>query len=141
MWPHSYFPDSFFIDSYFASVAADPLLRAHMNTISSIAISESASGQHELKAAVAGVTYRVLAFLVSAAGTVTAKFQSGNTDITGPFNLIAGVPLGGAAPIVHAGAGLGAICETAPGAALNLNLGGGVAVGGVAILQTVSQQP
>lgn len=72
---------------------------------------------------------RVLSYVIIAAGAVTAKWQSGTTDLSGAMPLAAN---GGAAPsisILAPGAMIG-LFETAAGDSLVLNLGGAVNVSG-----------
>ena len=89
----------------------------------------SASGANQIVAAVTGKKIRVLAYTIIAAGAVTAKWQTNSTDLSGAMSLAAN---GGAAPSVSvlAPGGVYGLFETAPGEALNLNLGGAVNVSG-----------
>ena len=82
----------------------------------------AASG--DLVAAVTGKKIRVVGLCLVAAGSVTAKFQTGAaTDLTGAISLVAGTPLQpGFDPTGH--------LETASGGKLNLVLGGAVQVSG-----------
>lgn len=90
------------------------------------AISASSSGNNTLVAAVAGKKIRVLAYSLSGAGAVNAKFQSGAgvTDLSG-LKYIAAAGGGVTAQFNPLG-----WFETVSGALLNLNLSGAVAVGG-----------
>lgn len=87
-------------------------------------ITSAASGSNLLVAAVAGKRIRVLDYTIVAAGAVTAKFQSAANDLTGALPL----PANGGASV--AGAPAVPLFETNVGEALNLNLGGAVAVAG-----------
>lgn len=89
-------------------------------------IAASSSGDNTLVAAVTSKKIRVLAYKLSGAGAVNAKFQSGasGTDLTG-LTYIAAAGGGQVAPFNPVG-----WFETAAGALLNLNLSGAVAVGG-----------
>lgn len=92
-------------------------------------ISTAASGQTQLVAGQAGRTIRVHAFFLVAASAVTAKFQSGSTDLTGAMSMITGTPLQ-AQPAPLQVSARGAHFETNAGDDLNLNLGGAVQVSG-----------
>lgn len=91
-------------------------------------IAASASGNNTLVALVASKKLRVLAYNLSGAGDVDAKFQSGasGTDLTGLKYLRS---TAGGAHIVAPFNPLGWF-ETAAGVLLNLNLSAAVAVGG-----------
>lgn len=101
-------------------------------------IAASASGDNLVVAAAAGYKYRVLGFLLSFGGTVNAKWRSGANDLTG---LVYGV-LGAQATSPQLPAGAGAIPQplfvTNPGEALNLNLSGGVGVGGLVLYEKLA---
>ena len=86
-------------------------------------ISDSASGQTAIVAADATRKIRVTAYVLVADAAVTAKFQNGSTDVTGPMSLAANG--GVVAPFNPAG-----WFETAANTALNLNLGAAVGVRG-----------
>lgn len=87
-------------------------------------ISASSSGDNAVVASVVGKKIRVLRWSASANGTVSIKWRSATTDVTGLSYLIQYASAGGAyCPV--------GIFETASGEALNLNLSGAVAVGGV----------
>lgn len=100
-----------------------------------VAVSASSSGDNTVVAAVTGKKIRVLALDISAAGAVDAKLRS---DVGG-----SAVDMTGLHYFAAAGAGwqmntLGyGWCETARGKALNLNLSGAVAVGGVLVYAEV----
>jgi hypothetical protein len=86
-------------------------------------ISASSSGDNAVVAAVAGKKIRVLRWGLTSNGTVSAKWRSNTTDLTGPRYLVQYASAGGAyCPV--------GVFETAAGEALNLNLSAAVAVGG-----------
>jgi len=91
--------------------------------IKDLAIAASSSGQNALIAAVPGYRIVVLAYTIVAAGAVTAQFESATTDLTGAMSLAEN---GGAStpfnPYGHFATGVNE--------ALNLTLGGAVAVAG-----------
>lgn len=87
-------------------------------------ISTAASGATQLVAAQAGLQIKVVSYVLIASGAVTAKFQSGSTDLTGAMSLAAN---GGA---VVLGQPSSHLFETAVNTALNINLGGAVQVSG-----------
>lgn len=85
----------------------------------------AASGQTALVAAPAnGQAIYVVSYVVVAAGAVTVKFQSGNTDITGTMSLAAN---GG---LVCAGRPESPVLKCGANAALNINAGGAVQLSG-----------
>lgn len=92
-------------------------------------ISESASGDNEVVAAVANKRIRVCGYVLSFSGTVNAKFRSASTDLSGLIYgaaaAVAVAPVGPQQP-----GGVPGWFETAVGEALNLNLSGATAVGG-----------
>jgi len=92
----------------------------------SVAINHNTSGDNTLVAAVAGKKIRVLSCFMIAAGTVSARFESGagGTALTGQMPLIANS--GFTANYNSAG-----WFETAAGAALNLELSAAIGVHGV----------
>jgi hypothetical protein len=89
-------------------------------------IDHAASGDNTLVAAVTGKKIRVVAFLVAAAGTVTARFESGagGTALTGQMTMAINSVI--SAPYNPAG-----WFETAAAALLNLELSAAVSVDGV----------
>lgn len=89
------------------------------------AISVAVSGNNLIVAAVADKKILVLSYVLVAAGTVTAKFKSGTAgaDLTGAMPLVANGQLN----VVPSELGH---FVTASGEALNLVLGGAVAVAG-----------
>lgn len=88
-------------------------------------VDASASGATALVAAVTGKRIVLLQFACVANGTVNIKFQSASTDLSKLFYLVANV--GFVLPLSSAHGW----CRTAIGEALNLNLSGAVAVGGL----------
>lgn len=92
----------------------------------SAVIAASSSGANEIVAAVAGRKIQVLGFFMMAAAAVNAKWQSASTDKTG---LLYPAANGGAVAPISPGHNFW--FETAAGEALNLNLSGTVAVGGL----------
>ena len=92
-------------------------------------IDASASGNNEIVAAVTGKRIRVVGYTIIATGTVTVKWRSASTDLSGGMALAAN---GGTTPSVSvlSPAGMFGVFQTEPGEALNLNLSGAVAVGG-----------
>ena len=93
------------------------------------AISATASGDNTIVAAVGTRKIRVLNYTVASAGTVTAKWKSGSTDLSGAMPLVASSVVS-AAGGSHNANGPEGVLETAGGEALILNLSGAVAVGG-----------
>lgn len=95
-----------------------------------VAINASTSGDGNiLVAAVAGKTIAVLAFGLTSAGTVNAKFRSFDgtstyTDLAGPWPLVAQKDIPGGAP------GTFDLFHTLNGQALTMNLSGTIAVSG-----------
>jgi len=88
-------------------------------------ISAASSGDNTVVAAVASHKIRVLSYVLVAAGSVTARWESGagGTAKTGVMTLAAGVPL--VVPLEREGH-----FETAVAALLNLELSGAVQVSG-----------
>ena len=76
-------------------------------------IDDATAGQSELVAAVTDKRIRVMGFNLTGASACTAKFQSANTDLTGPM------ALGTCAVVAPVDNGEGWL-ETASGEALNL---------------------
>ena len=88
-------------------------------------INTAASGQTQLVAAAAtGLKIKVASYVVIAGGTVSVKFQSGNTDLTGPMPFVAN------SGVVAPGQVSSHWFETAANTALNINLGSAVQVSG-----------
>lgn len=86
-------------------------------------ISESSSGANEVVAAVTGKRISLISFYISPSAAVNFKWQSAATDLTGLFYCSAASDDKSYQSLP--------ICSTAAGEALNLNLSGAVAVGGV----------
>jgi hypothetical protein len=88
------------------------------------AIAAASSGNNTLVTAVAGKRIVVVHYQMIAAGTVTAKFQSGagGTDLSGAMALTTN---SGASDRFDRG-----LFETAAGALLNLSLSGAISVAG-----------
>lgn len=86
-------------------------------------IATAASGDTTLVPAVPGKSLRVTDYTAVAAGTVSVKFKSAATDISGAMPLVANAQL----QSVDAAAG---VLQTAQGEALVLNLSAAIAVGG-----------
>ena len=86
-------------------------------------ITASASGNTQVVALVASKKIRVVKIFLNSSGTVTAKFQSNTTDISGNHYLVASS--GRDANFCPVG-----IFETVAGQALNINLSLAVAVSG-----------
>lgn len=93
-------------------------------------ISCSSSGDNEIVAAVAGKRIRVVGYVLSFGGTVNAKWRSATTDLSGLIYGAATVNAQAAPMPKGERGGQAGHMETAPGAALNLNLSGATAVGG-----------
>lgn len=98
--------------------SAVPLTTSHVN----LGATPASLGANQLVAAVAGTKYRVLSVVMVATTAVSAKFQSGTTDITGTFPL--GANGGFVLPFNEHG-----WFETNVNEALNLNLSSGVSTG------------
>lgn len=86
-------------------------------------ISAAASGDNTVVAAVPNKSIRVIDYSAISAGTVTTKWRSGSTDISGPMPLVANSQ----ARTDNTATG---VLETVPGQALVLNLSAAIAVGG-----------
>lgn len=88
------------------------------------AITASASGDTSIVSAVTGKKIRVMRWSVSSSGTVNIKWRNGTTDITGLYYMVANATVGGGyCPVGH--------FETSSNSALQVNLSGATAVGGV----------
>jgi hypothetical protein len=111
-----------------------------MNTTRSVAIAAASSGANALVAAAAGKIIRVMQYTLVAAGTVTAKFQSASTDLTGAMSMIVGLPIVAAGPVSTGGRAT-PLFQTVAGEALNISLGGAVAVAGHLVIEEVSTTP
>jgi hypothetical protein len=95
-------------------------------------IDEATSGDNELVALVASKKIRVLSLMMMAAGTVTARFESGasGTALSGQMNLVANT--GFTLPFNPVG-----WFETASGASLNLELSAAVSCDGMLVYVAV----
>jgi hypothetical protein len=96
------------------------------NTILFATISASGSGDNAIVAAVASKKIKVLSCALVASGTVSVKWRSGTTDVSGAMPLVvnSGFVLPASSP------GQGHYLETAVNTALNINLSGAVQVSG-----------
>lgn len=96
------------------------------NTIKFASVSVSTSGDNTIVTGVTGVKIKVLSVLLVASGTVSVKWVSNTTDLTGAMPLVAnsGFVLPASSP------GQGHYFETAVGQGLKLNLSSAVAVNG-----------
>jgi hypothetical protein len=88
------------------------------------AINVSSSGVNPLIAGISGQTIAVYKLLIVAAGTVTAQFQNGASNLTGAISLITGTPL-----VFDFDSVRWFLCSA--GNTFNVNLGTGVQVSGV----------
>lgn len=95
------------------------------------AIAAASSGSNALVAAVAGKRIRVLSYTLVAAAAVTVKFQSAANDLTGAL------PLAANGGVSAAGAAGAPLFETNVAEALNVNLGGAIAVAGHVTYQEI----
>lgn len=91
-------------------------------------VDTAAAGATAIVAAVSGYKIVVHQYTLVAAGSVTAKWQSASTDLTGAMSL-AGAGYG-VAVAGGSGENPAPLVQTAVGEALNLNLGGAVQVSG-----------
>ena len=110
------------------TVTNSPLIVAH-STVLYAPISATGSGNTEVVGAVSGKRIRVIAYAVIANATVSIKFRSGTTDITGSMRVVEG---GG---IAHAYDG--GLFQTAEGQALNINLSNNATVGGYVVYREI----
>lgn len=98
-------------------------------------IDKSTAATHEIVAAIAGRRIRLLGYLLVAAGSQTATWQSGSTTLTGAMSMAVGVPLS------HPAAGdsmdILPAMQTEPGEALQLTLSQGVQVSGHIVYDVV----
>ena len=99
------------------------------STVQYATINATTSGNTQVVGAVSGKRIRVIAYAVIANATVSIKFQSGTTDITGSMRVVEG---GG---IAHAYDG--GLFQTAVGQALNINLSTNATVGGYVVYREV----
>jgi len=110
------------------TVANSPLTVGY-STVLYAPINATNSGNTEVVGAVSGKRIRVIAYAVIANATVSIKFRSGTTDITGSMRVVQG---GG---IAHAYDG--GLFETAVGQALNINLSANATVGGYVVYREI----
>ena len=110
------------------TVTNTPLIVAH-STVLYAPISATGSGNTEVVGAVSGKRIRVIAYAVIANATVSIKFRSGTTDITGSMRVVEG---GG---IAHAYDG--GLFQTAVNQPLNINLSNNATVGGYVVYREV----
>ncbi len=108
-----------------------------MNARHTLAVAKASSGANELLAASPGVIYRVVGYCLTGASTVTFKFQSASTDLTGAQTMAAGVSNPYFAPLRYKSDPT-CICQTVAGEALNLRLSDAVAVGGFIIYERIT---
>lgn len=94
-------------------------------TVKFASIAAAGSGDNALVAAVVGKKIRVISVALSASAAVNAKFRSAAVDISGLFYF------GSTGPALTLARNQNGWFETAAGAALNINLSGAVAVGGM----------
>jgi len=99
------------------------------STVQYATINATTSGNTQVVGAVSGKRIRVIAYAVIANATVSIKFQSGTTDITGSMRVVEG---GG---IAHAYDG--GLFQTAVGQALNINLSANATVGGYVVYREI----
>ena len=99
------------------------------STVQYAPINATNSGNTQVVGAVSGKRIRVIAYAVIANATVSIKFQSGTTDITGSMRVVEG---GG---IAHAYDG--GLFQTAVGQALNINLSTNATVGGYVVYREI----
>ncbi len=101
-----------------------------------VAISESASGDHEVVAAPTdGRHVRILGYFLSAADAVSVTWKSDSTELTGAMSMIAGRP-----HVLRASNALDPLplLECAHGEALVLTLSDGVQVSGWLIYDVIA---
>jgi len=99
------------------------------STVQYATISATNSGNTQVVGAVSGKRIRVIAFAVVADATVSIKFRSGTTDITGSMRVVQG---GG---IAHAYDG--GLFQTAVNQPLNINLSADATVGGYVVYREI----
>ena len=110
------------------TVANTPLPVAY-GTVQYATISATTSGDTQIVPAVSGKRIRVIAYAVIASATVSIKFRSGTTDITGSMRVVEG---GGIAHAYDSG-----LFQTAVDQALNINLSANATVGGYVVYREV----
>jgi len=110
------------------TVTNSPLIVAH-STVLYAPINATSFGDTQIVPAVSGKRIRVIAYAVIANITVSIKFRSGTTDITGSMRVVEG---GG---IAHAYDG--GLFQTAVNQPLNINLSNNATVGGYVVYREV----
>ena len=110
------------------TVTNSPLIVAH-STVLYAPINATSFGDTQIVPAVSGKRIRVIAYAVIANATVSIKFRSGSTDITGSMRVVEG---GG---IAHAYDG--GLFQTAVNQPLNINLSNNATVGGYVVYREV----
>ena len=110
------------------TVTNSPLIVAH-STVLYAPINATTSGDTQIVPAVSGKRIRVIAYAVIANATVSIKFRSGTTDITGSMRIVEG---GG---IAHAYDG--GLFQTAVNQPLNINLSNNATVGGYVVYREI----
>ena len=110
------------------TVTNTPLPVAY-GTVQYATISATTSGDTQIVPAVSGKRIRVIAYAVIANATVSIKFRSGTSDITGSMRVVEG---GG---IAHAYDG--GLFQTAVNQPLNINLSNNATVGGYVVYREV----
>ena len=110
------------------TVANSPLT-VEYDTVQYAPINATTSGDTQIVPAVSGKRIRVIAYAVIANATVSIKFRSDTTDITGSMRVVEG---GG---IAHAYDG--GLFQTADGEALNINLSTNATVGGYVVYREI----
>jgi hypothetical protein len=99
------------------------------NTVQYATISATTSGDTQIVGAVSDKRIRVIAYAVVASASVSIKFRSGTTDITGSMRVVEG---GG---IAHAYDG--GLFQTAVNQPLNINLSTNATVGGYVVYREI----
>jgi len=107
----------------------NPPLTVGYGTVQYALINATSFGDTQIVPAVSGKRIRVIAYAVIASATVSIKFRSGTTDITGSMRVVEG---GG---IAHAYDG--GLFQTAVGQALNINLSTNATVGGYVVYREI----
>jgi hypothetical protein len=110
------------------TVTNTPLPVAY-GTVQYATISATTSGDTQIVPAVSGKRIRVIAYAVIANATVSIKFRSGTSDITGSMRVVEG---GG---IAHAYDG--GLFQTAVNQPLNINLSANATVGGYVVYREI----
>jgi len=114
--------------SWNVSISNQPITVGY-STVQYATINATNSGNTQIVGAVSGKRIRVIAFAVVADATVSIKFRSGTTDITGSMRVVQG---GG---IAHAYDG--GLFQTAVNQPLNINLSADATVGGYVVYREI----